>query len=175
MIGLARRHLVIGGLAAAVALLAWFAPEGDSALEARKAGDRTKEKSGAGRAPGPITAEAKPAPGDKTLKSRVRSAPEQVPNLFKALSWYMPPPPPPPEPPPPPPPPAAPPLPFAYLGQYIEGDTQLLILSRGNRVLTTAVGDVIADTYRVDRFAGGDIHFTYLPLGITQTLKAGTN
>lgn len=172
----ARRHLFIAGLAALLGVLILFAPDDELSLPAKKGG---------GASPGvrtPLNAErssaatrrvAMPQPGDGSLKSVARSVPENVPDLFRAFSWYVPPPPPPPPPVQPPPPPEAPPLPFVYMGQYIEDDHQLLILSRGNRVLTVAVGDVIANTYRVDSFTGGAISFTYLPLNITQTLKAG--
>lgn len=178
MISPARRHIAIAALAAAAALLAWFAPESDTALRAGKSGERATAKAETNKVPDAASVAAKDLPAAQPLKSSVRAAPAEVPNLFKVLSWYVQPPPPPPEPPalpPPPPPPAAPPLPFAYLGRYIEGDTQLLILARGNRVHTVAVGEVIADTYRVEGIAGGDIIVTYLPLNITQMLKAGIN
>ena len=81
-----------------------------------------------------------------------------------------PPPAPPPGPPPPPPAPTAPALPFVFLGKYSEGSLQLVILSRGNRVLTAAQGDVIETNYRIERIEPARVLFTYLPLGTPQSL-----
>lgn len=108
----------------------------------------------------PLSAERPPEPAD-------------VPDLFKVVSWYVPPPPPPPPAPVTPPAPTAPPLPFAYLGQYAEDDRRLILLSRGDRVMTAVIGDVIDKTYRVESMTGGLLTFVYLPLGTTQTLDTG--
>ena len=70
----------------------------------------------------------------------------------------------------PPPAPTAPALPFVYLGKYSEGNVQLVILSRGNRVLTAAQGDVIETNYRIERIEPAKVLFTYLPLGTAQSL-----
>lgn len=94
-------------------------------------------------------------------------------NVFKAMSWYVPPPPPPPKPPPPPPPPTAPPLPFSFMGRYEEGGTLIILLVRGDRIYTVSEGEVIDNTYRVERLSGGQLELTYLPLNIRQTLSAG--
>lgn len=96
-----------------------------------------------------------------------------VGNAFGATSWYVPPPPPPPQPPAPPPVPTAPPLPFTYLGRYEEAPTQLAILIKGEQIYTVAAGDVIEDTYRIERVTPGMVELTYLPLNIKQTLGTG--
>lgn len=98
--------------------------------------------------------------------------------LFGRQSWFRPPPPPPPLPPgPPPPPPApvAPPLPFGYLGKYIEGSTELLVLTRGNRVITAAKGDVLDNQYRIERIDPSAVQILYLPLNQPQTLPTGSS
>ncbi|MBU1395306.1 MAG: hypothetical protein KKE84_04085 [Gammaproteobacteria bacterium] len=96
-------------------------------------------------------------------------------NLFGAISWYVPPPPPPPAPPRyvPPPPPTAPPMPFSFFGRYEEGETQIILLVRGDRIYTVSAGDVIDNTYRVEGLAGGSLELTYLPLNIKQTISTG--
>lgn len=75
--------------------------------------------------------------------------------------------------PPPPPAPTAPPLPFSYLGRYGDTEARTIILSKGDRVYTVAVGDVIENTYRVEKSAMGMVNFTYLPLNIEQSLRTG--
>jgi hypothetical protein len=97
-------------------------------------------------------------------------------NAFSAISWYVPPPPPPPPPPPkpvPPPPPAAPPLMFSYFGRYEADGIRVILLLKGDRIYTVAEGEVIENTYRVERLAGGRLELTYLPLNIKQTLSTG--
>ncbi len=94
-------------------------------------------------------------------------------NAFGAVSWYVPPPPPPPPKPRPPPPPTAPPLPFSYLGRYVEDGVTLILLVRGERIYTVSEGEVIDNTYRVERLTRGRLELTYLPLDIRQTLSTG--
>jgi hypothetical protein len=69
--------------------------------------------------------------------------------------------------------PTAPPLPFTYLGRYGESAARTVILSKGDRVYTVAVGDVIENTYRVEKFSAGMVNLTYLPLSIEQHLPTG--
>ena len=67
----------------------------------------------------------------------------------------------------------APPLPFTYLGRYGDTPERIIVLSRGDRVYTVAVGDVIDNTYRVEKFTKGMVNLTYLPLSIEQHLPTG--
>ncbi|HEX9721465.1 MAG TPA: hypothetical protein VGA59_17240 [Ramlibacter sp.] len=96
-------------------------------------------------------------------------------NAFGAMSWRVEPPAPPKAvvKPAPPPPPSAPPMPFTFLGRYEEGGTRTIVLVKGERIYTVSEGDVIDQTYRVERLAGGQLELTYLPLGIKQTISAG--
>ncbi len=96
-----------------------------------------------------------------------------VGNVFGATSWYVPPPPPPPVKPPPPPPPTAPAMPFTYLGLYDADRGKVIMLVKGDRVYTVAVGDVIENTYRIDRMEHGMVEMTYLPLNIKQSISTG--
>jgi len=94
-------------------------------------------------------------------------------NAFNAISWYVPPPPPPPPKPVPPPPPSAPPMPFSYFGRYEEGGSLIILLIKGERMYTVAEGEVIENTYRIERLIGGRLELTYLPLNIKQTISTG--
>ena len=95
-------------------------------------------------------------------------------DLFKPHSWYVPPPKSS-EPPAPPPKPVAPLAPFAYVGR-IEGTPQgtVLMLSSNNKLYTVAAGESLDKVWRLDGEDANTIRFTYLPLGLPQTLsKAG--
>jgi hypothetical protein len=59
------------------------------------------------------------------------------------------------------------------MGQYVEGNSRIIMLTRGDRLLTVAVGDVIENTYKVESLKGGQLTFVYLPLDIKQTLNTG--
>jgi hypothetical protein len=70
--------------------------------------------------------------------------------------------------------PTAPPLPFSYIGRYEQdGAGTLYYLVNGDRVYDVKVGDVIDNTYRVDKVSGGQLMFTYLPLATSQGLRLG--
>lgn len=107
------------------------------------------------------------------LSAAPPAAEAPVSNVFGATSWYVPPPPPPPAPPLPPPKPTAPPMPFTFLGSYQETSQLVIFLSRGDRVYTVSLGDVIEDTYRIESIKGQSLELTYLPLNIKQTINAG--
>jgi hypothetical protein len=101
----------------------------------------------------------------------------RVSDVFNQTSWYVPPPPPPKslEPPPPPPSvvPVAPQLPFTYLGRYGDSDTRTVILLKGDKVYTVMPGEIIENTYRVEKLTKGTVNLTYLPLNILQSLRTG--
>ncbi len=67
-------------------------------------------------------------------------------------------------------PPAAPALPFRYLGRMADGERQLVFLERNGEPIRVAAGDAIEGLYRVDSVSVSSVVFTYLPLGVTQTL-----
>jgi hypothetical protein len=94
-------------------------------------------------------------------------------STFGAMTWRVAPPPPPKPAARPAPPPSAPPMPFTFLGRYEDGGTRTILLVKGERIYTVAEGDVIDQTYRVERLAGGQLELTYLPLDIKQTINAG--
>jgi hypothetical protein len=103
---------------------------------------------------------------------------KKVGDAFNTNSWEAPPAPIRPSQPvvPTPPPvivPTAPQLPFTYLGRYGDSASRTVILSKGDRVYTVAVGEVIENTYRVEKLTTGMINLTYLPLNIEQHLSTG--
>ncbi|MGC2167015.1 MAG: hypothetical protein WA632_13495 [Gallionella sp.] len=104
----------------------------------------------------------------------------KVGNVFDPTSWYVPPPPVHYVPVPVAPsmsvqvvPAAAPPVPFTYLGRYGDNASRIIILAKGDKVYTVTIGDVIENTYRVERFTPGIIVLKYLPMNIEQYLRTG--
>ncbi len=95
---------------------------------------------------------------------------EQVQDVFKAKSWYVPPPPPKPV---PPPPPAPPPLPFKYMGKLLDAGKLTVFISKQDRNYAVNAGDTIEGSYRVDSVEAQRVLFTYLPLNMQQTLVIG--
>ncbi|MFS2214997.1 hypothetical protein ACCD08_10840 [Telluria sp. Tellsp104] len=70
-----------------------------------------------------------------------------------------------------PPPPVAPPLPFVYVGRYVEGARQIVMLMKGEQLLLVQQGDTIDNLYRLERVAADRIELTYLPLGMRQSVR----
>ena len=95
--------------------------------------------------------------------------PAKSSELFQSKSWYTAPPPPPvstlPR-----PPPSAPQLSFTFSGRMIDGDQVILFLTKNGKQYTVKAGDVIDDTYRLEKVANTSAVLTYLPMNIQQTL-----
>lgn len=108
------------------------------------------------------------------MRLRRPSEPGATKDAFSSRSWYVPPPPPPPPPKVEPPPPTAPPLPFSYIGRYVEAGVKIYFLARGERVLTVKDGDVLDGIYLVEGEEGSTLKFLYLPLNIRQTVDIGS-
>ena len=68
----------------------------------------------------------------------------------------------------------APPLPFLFLGKLDDSERVRVFLARGTRILSVSEGDVIDDTWRIERIAGAHMTLSYLPLGLAQTLPVGS-
>lgn len=111
--------------------------------------------------------------GQRQEKGRVSDVFNQTAEYVAPTRTKFVPPPPPVDLPPPVVVPVAPPMDFVYLGRYGEADSRIVVLSKGDRVYTVKVGDVIENTYRIERFTPGMVNFTYLPLNITQSLTTG--
>ena len=66
--------------------------------------------------------------------------------------------------------PTAPPLPFTYLGRLNSAGSDTAYVAMGDRNLSLRAGDLVQDTYRVERVASSAITFRHLPTGTQQTL-----
>ena len=166
-----RRYALFGALAMVLVLSAVYGKGWNSPGEAVAPSPA--------RPPQLSRAPAQPLPAIEIEKLQRRDGPSDIDklasNAFGAMTWHVPPPPQP-KPvakPAPPPPPSAPPMPFTFLGRYEDGGTRTILLVKGERIYTVSEGDVIEQTYRVEKLAGGQLELTYLPLDIKQTINAG--
>lgn len=75
-----------------------------------------------------------------------------------------------PETPRPPAPPSAPPLPYTYLGQFIDGERTEVFVAHGDEHYTVQKGETLDGKYRIEKITPQAITFVYLPLGIRQQL-----
>lgn len=102
-------------------------------------------------------------------------APAPDTQLFGAKSWYVAPPPAPPAPQVQAAPvePSAPPLPFTFMGKMVEADRLTVFLVKQERVYMASEGDVIDDTYQLEKIEPGQLTLRYLPLKTVQTLPLG--
>jgi hypothetical protein len=69
--------------------------------------------------------------------------------------------------------PTAPPLPFSFLGKKLEGEAWEVYLGRGELTHIAREGQVLDNSYRIDKIEPPGLVLTYLPLGQTQTLSIG--
>lgn len=97
----------------------------------------------------------------------------EILQVFGGHTWYVPPPPA-----PvvyaPPAKPVAPPLPFTYLGRFVEsGGKPVYYLVKGDRAYDVRIGETLDGTYTLDGDDNGSLLFTYLPLKERQSLGVG--
>lgn len=164
-----RQRILLAVLAVTIVLSAASGGDRETGRTAGTASETVlPRQAGPGKSPPPVV------PRVELERMQPRQAAE-VGKLFGAMSWYVPPPPPPPQPPrkPLPPPPSAPPMPFSFLGRYVEDEALIILLVKGERIYTVSEGEVIENTYRVERLMGGVLEMTYLPLNIKQTINTG--
>jgi len=129
------------------------------------------------RAPSPILAQAGPAPIRAVADA---PAPGPLADPFAPTSWA-----PAPAPPAPvqaaplaavplvatPPAPSAPPMPFVYIGLYVDEGRETVMLMKGDQLLLVKQGETIDNVYRLERVTADRIDLTYLPLGMRQSLR----
>lgn len=169
------------GLSLLAIVMTALTGDGKSAAKSSAAASAQRARVPAAHAGGSAknTAKALPDESRVELERMAQALPRQqeedtVGNIFGATSWYVPPPPPPPPKPLPPPKPTAPPMPFTYLGLYEGAKGTVIMLVKGDRIYTVAVGDVIENTYRVERVEHDTVEMTYLPLNIRQSISTGS-
>jgi hypothetical protein len=70
--------------------------------------------------------------------------------------------------------PTAPALPFQFVGRLGDRDDLQVFLQSGEKLYVVRQGDVIEDTYRLDRVSANELDLVYLPLDQSQTLSVGS-
>ncbi|WP_449432731.1 hypothetical protein [Pseudomonas putida] len=70
--------------------------------------------------------------------------------------------------------PTAPALPFQFVGRLGDRDDLQVFLQSGEKLYVVRQGDVIDDTYRLDRVSANELDLVYLPLHQSQTLSVGS-
>ncbi|WP_194792466.1 hypothetical protein [Pseudomonas sp. UFMG81] len=70
--------------------------------------------------------------------------------------------------------PTAPELPFQFVGRLGDRDDLQVFLQSGEKLYVVRQGDVIDDTYRLDRVSATELSLVYLPLHQSQTLSVGS-
>ncbi|MGK5072565.1 hypothetical protein [Janthinobacterium sp. ZB1P44] len=68
---------------------------------------------------------------------------------------------------------APPPLPFQFLGRFVDEGKAAYFLQAGERNVVARPGDTLEERYRFDGVVQGSLQFTYLPLNLKQTLAVG--
>lgn len=173
------RKLILGGAAAATVLAAWFAPDDEGMIVSPAAAmpRPAYEAIAAAKAAG---AQAPAIPAELQIQRRV--ADEELGNLFASQGWQA----------PSPLKPAAvrapgqpdgnsagaasggpPPLPFQFIGRFIDDGRTAYFLQMEDRNIVARVGEKVGDSYQLDGAADGTLTFTYLPLNLKQTLAVG--
>ena len=66
--------------------------------------------------------------------------------------------------------PSAPPLPFSYLGRYIDGEKTEIFIARGEEHYSVRKGETLDGQYKVEAISPAAVTFIYLPLGTRQKL-----
>ncbi len=171
-----RRSLVIwslfGGTAVATVLMGG-SPETDKGVTVQAVKGTLKQSAGPAAGREQPLRESGRVELERLIGQKANTEhPASVANAFNSKSWRAPPPPPPP--PAAPPPPVAPPLPFTYLGRYMDVSKMVVILANGDKVYTVSEGEVIDGTYRLESVADDAVSLVYLPMKITQSLSMAT-
>jgi hypothetical protein len=189
------RKLILGGAAAATLLAAWFAPDDEgmivspAAATPRPAYDATAAANNtviAAKIAAAKAAASAAIPIELQIQRRV--ADEDLGNLFSSTGWQA----------PSPLKPAAaraqqdqhgqqtgsgsaagasaggpPPLPFQFMGRFIDDGKTAYFLQVEDRNVVARVGEKVGDNYQLDAAVNGTLTFTYLPLNLKQTLAVG--
>lgn len=175
------KKAVLGGAAVATLLAALFAPEDEGSIVGpATATPRQMERV----ALAPLAAAAAAAPAHRALAIEPRRAleDEDAATLFAKQSWQ-------------PETPkkimldqqaaqatrtvaavdanAPPPLPFQFLGRFVDEGKAAYFLQAGERNVVARPGDMLEERYRFDGVVQGALQFTYLPLNLKQTLAVG--
>jgi hypothetical protein len=69
--------------------------------------------------------------------------------------------------------PGAPPLPFQFLGRFVDEGKAAYFLQADGRNVVARVGEKVDEHYMLDSASGDALNFTYLPLNQKQSLVVG--
>ncbi|MBJ7309622.1 hypothetical protein ACFOLJ_13325 [Rugamonas sp. CCM 8940] len=181
------RKLLIAA-AGATLIAAYFAPDQDGGVVG-PAGASTRERPASAPAAVPvlpatplIPAEQADAANALRIQARVADDEEELGNVFAKQSWQ-------PEAPKKPIPaqseqtaaapakpagPAgAPPLPFLFMGRFVDEGKTAFFLQLDGRNIVAHAGDKIDERYVLDSVGADALHFIYLPLNQKQSLVVG--
>ena len=174
---------VLGGAAVATLLAALFAPEDEGSIVGpATATPRQMERVGVAPLAAATAAAAAPANRALAIEPRRALEDEDAATLFAKQSWQ-------------PETPkkimldqqaaqatrtvaavdanAPPPLPFQFLGRFVDEGKAAYFLQAGERNVVARPGDMLEERYRFDGVVQGALQFTYLPLNLKQTLAVG--
>lgn len=70
--------------------------------------------------------------------------------------------------------PTAPPLPFQFVGRLADRSDLQVFLQSGEKIYVVRKGDVIDETWRIERISDEEMSLVYLPLHLAQTLSVGS-
>lgn len=70
--------------------------------------------------------------------------------------------------------PTAPPLPFQFVGRLHDRSDLQVFLQNGEKIYVVRKGDVIDETWRIERISDKELSLVYLPLRLAQTLSVGS-
>ncbi|WPN49219.1 MULTISPECIES: hypothetical protein [unclassified Pseudomonas] len=70
--------------------------------------------------------------------------------------------------------PTAPPLPFQFVGRLDDRSDLQVFLQNGEKIYVVRKGDVIDETWRIERISDEELSLVYLPLHLSQTLSVGS-
>ncbi|CAM3250890.1 hypothetical protein [Janthinobacterium lividum] len=173
------KKVVLAGAAVATLLAAFFAPEDEGSI----VGPATATTRQVERVPAALAVATPPAPPSAlAIHPRRALDDEEAATLFAKQSWQ-------------PETPkkimldqqaaqaalpavpvdanAPPPLPFQFLGRFVDEGKAAYFLQAGERNVVARPGDTLEERYRFDGVVQGALQFTYLPLNLKQTLAVG--
>ncbi|MFY0728802.1 hypothetical protein [Pseudomonas sp. NFX15] len=70
--------------------------------------------------------------------------------------------------------PTAPPLPFQFIGRLDDRSDLQVFLQNGEKIYVVRKGDVIDETWKIERISDVELSLVYLPLHLAQTLSVGS-
>jgi hypothetical protein len=67
--------------------------------------------------------------------------------------------------------PSAPPLPFRFMGRYMEDGRPAVFLLQADQTWVAQEGEMVSGSYKVERIDSNSIHLRFLPLNVVQVLE----